>query len=286
MQLNLQGRGVVQLHKAAAIEEGRLSQIDMRHVTTETGPKMRCAATDGRILAVVDLSYEFGVDMPGRVSQEAWATAAKLKPNKKGCMGPELRANGTVEIVGKDGEAIKFERPSADGDFPRYEAVIPEIRPGAIKFGINSLLFASVCDAIGANKDDPTVIVTVNDPDQETPQLVAMAKRASDELDQLIAWTPEPYAAPDRHVEQEESDEAYAERCRIDRVAFDTATAAAIESHGLELKAGAAKLVRCVTALRPYPERPSINTPILVTRLDLPEAKGVIMPVTVEAPPV
>lgn len=280
MDLNLNG-GVCQLHKAAALEAGRYSmnQIDMRQVTTDDGPKMRCAATDGRVLAVVDLSYDFGEDMPGRVSTEAWQTAAKLKPNKKGCQGPVMKANGKVVLAGKDGETIEFERPADDPDsFPKYESVIPIVKPGAIRIGVNPLLLMAAAEAIGLCKEEPAIVLTVNDPDEESPRLVELVQRRASTLQEALDQGP-----PDLDVlERPEglTDEQWIDRLAQHQLAHDLAVDAWRVQRNERVHTLTLELLKAVGSLRTHPERPAVSTPILVTRPSVTNARAAVMPIT------
>lgn len=281
MELILNG-GVCQLHKAASQDQERYSMnsVMLQQVETDNGPKMRCVATDGYQLAVVDLPYAFGEDMPGRISLEAWSTAAKLKANKKGCNGPVLKANRSVRIIGKYGEEINFERPSSDSStFPRYEAVIPIVKPGATVVGINPYLLVTASEAIGVNKDNATVFLTINSTDEETPRLVSMARRTAHDLEEALNWTP---PTPTLLTRREDlTDEQWTDELARHQLEYDLFVKTETEANRESVRALAYRLVRNVASLRSHPSAPPVMSPILVTRPHVGEAKAVVMPITV-----
>lgn len=286
MNLNLQGRGVVNLHLAAAEEDGRyaMSLINTRLVKNEKGEDvLRCEATDGRMMSQVDLVPSFGVDAPGPISQEAWAACAKLKPNKKGCNGPEMSANGKVSFTGKTGELIEFERPAADREFPKVDSVIPDLSQGSVvSLCINAFLLHRAALAIGTNTDDPGIKIQFRDPDQsERANWKNQAMQWAKALRENLEWRPEPFVAPTERLENE-SDEAFAARVAEAEKAHNAIEADLKSQADEAIRDHTWRLIVAVESFPEYPTRGLVETPVLVTRSNMPEARSAVMPICVE----
>lgn len=149
--------GRVELHKAAATERGRYATESIHSTKLENG-KLRCAATNGRILARVDLAAA-AEDVEGWIPTEAWQ--AGLKAASKDA-APSLSANGTIAVRNKANTATThFDRPEG-GEFPRYEELIPEgYRDAAckrfVRFALNPAYLLEVAQAIGQSEGAPGV---------------------------------------------------------------------------------------------------------------------------------
>ncbi len=173
MQLLKNGLTTPKLHEVAGDETPRFAMhhINAERITTPYGDKMRCAATDGRVLAIVDFDAD-PEDVTGLIGADAWKAASAIKPDKRGRWGPQLVANGNVVVMGKPGVVTNFDRPSIDeGEFPRYQALVPAYAPlggrakecdeytGAVAF--NPHFLAALVAAIGCNPESPSIKMTL-----------------------------------------------------------------------------------------------------------------------------
>jgi hypothetical protein len=131
------------LEKAVAKSEGRYA---MRHtLLAKRGDEHVLVATDGRILAVVGVEVEEG-DAIGLIPVEAVKGAAK---GGQSFMPAQIHANGSAVYTDKAGAQVTMARP--EGEFPRWESIMPAPQADDIVIALNPDLLKALADAIGAD---------------------------------------------------------------------------------------------------------------------------------------
>lgn len=161
-------------------------------------------ATDGRTLCVVkgerqDDDHERDALIPKRVAKAAWPQAKK----KRGTVLPILMINppepdlgmveGALTTTVLDREFDKHTAKDIDGNFPKFEACVPDPKPYTMSIGINVNLLTQIAKSMGSNgvvlHFDPeefkpeyrgTVLVTATDGDKTKAFGVLMPMRGDD----------------------------------------------------------------------------------------------------------
>lgn len=132
------------LTQATATEAGRFA---MQGILIEPEQK-RAVATNGRILAIVPLESVGEHDSKGIIPAETWKAAAKATPNHGN--KPEVTVNGAVTLTTRQGTTTTAK---LEGDFPRYESVIPTSdRVPVWKIRISAGYLLALAKAIGSPK--------------------------------------------------------------------------------------------------------------------------------------
>lgn len=153
--MKLHNRPIPFLHKVAAREHGRyaMHQIHATRVPGADGSPdmMRCVATDGRVLAVVDVEAHPD-DADGFIPLKAWEAACKVKFPKRADPTEyhALVANGSCKVQSM-GETRDFPREfQGDAtDFPRWQAVMVEKGRGKVRVAFNPAYLLALAEAIG-----------------------------------------------------------------------------------------------------------------------------------------
>lgn len=119
-------------------------------------------ATDGRTLCVVKGTRETDDDerdalIPTRVAKAAWpqrkrARGAILPMLMINPQGPEIAGmKGELTTTVLDKEMDKHTARDIDGNYPRFEAVLPDTSKHTLKVGINIKLLTNLAKAMGSD---------------------------------------------------------------------------------------------------------------------------------------
>lgn len=166
-----EGRPVPKLHKACKTGSRYRGMAHVK-VTRVPAPKaekpddqqpdmMRCIATDGRVLAVVEVEAHAD-DADGYVSADAWEAACKAKQTRWSPEFHALIANGACKVASK-GAVTEYARPDAGEEFPKYESVLIEKgAKGRIRIVFNPRLLINLCDALGMPSEAESVALEID----------------------------------------------------------------------------------------------------------------------------
>ncbi len=158
------------LHVAAAEIKGRyaIDHVLVSPVAPAEGdagaePRVRAVATDGRILAVATFAADPDEQYSGLVSPNAWKAACDVKVGKR-TEHHALKLDGAgkvATVAGIDGSVSTMPIATAEGEFPKYQAVMPEIEDDDLRISINPNLLMRLYEALGASKDKSSARVTL-----------------------------------------------------------------------------------------------------------------------------
>lgn len=154
-------RPTPKLHLATydGANRGPLKQVYVKRIpaTSKDAPDtMRCVASNGRILAVVEVEAHED-DCDGYVSAEAWAAACKAKPVTH--LAHELIANGSANVQSQ-GAITEYARPDAAEQYAHYESVLVE--KGRVRLVFNPSLLADLVAALGTSKEAEWVALEID----------------------------------------------------------------------------------------------------------------------------